>query len=143
MSDLLNSVLGNSNQPANVNIPPFTSSGGITPEQQALTQYTLGQNLLADESQFASSGTGESTMKTQATGGARIAKAEQAGKISDINQTAQYGAYRNAVQKFLGNLQTSSTLSNLAENNALSDIAAAGEAAGLSSGGDAGVSSLG
>ena len=128
MSDLLNSVLGNSNQPANVNIPPFTSSGGITPEQQALTQYTLGQNLLADESQFASSGTGESTMKTQATGGARIGAAEEAGKISDVNQGATYQAYRNDVQNLLGNLQTSSTLSNLQENQTLSDLASAGQA---------------
>ena len=141
MSDLLNSVLGNSNQPANVNIPPFTSSGGITPEQQALTQYTLGQNLLADESQFASSGTGESTMKTQATGGARIGAAEEAGKISDVNQGATYQAYRNDVQNLLGNLQTSSTLSNLQQNQTLADLASAGQAAGLGGGSSGGSTS--
>jgi len=128
MGDLLNNLFGSQTQ--NVNIPPFVSSGGITPEQTALTQYTLGQNLLADESQFASSGTGESTMKTQATGGARLGAAEEAGKISDINQGAEYQAYQNIVKNFLGGLQSSTTLSNLADQNALSDLTAFGKGIG-------------
>lgn len=139
MGDLFGNAFGGN--PPGVSVPPFTSaagfpaSGGITPEEQALVAYTEGQNLLADEAQFATSGTGESTMKTQAAGGARLGAAEEAGKISDINTTAFYDTYKNAVADWLGQLGTTSTLTQLANQNALKFAGSAGQAFGGGGGG--------
>ena len=73
-------------------VPP--QAGGITSDQGDFAQYGYQQNLLANASQFATSGTGESTMATQAAGGSRIGKAETEGQISDTDATAFLNATR-------------------------------------------------
>ena len=85
--------------------PYFTSPGGVTPQQQSLGEYDYGQNLTESQAQFGQGGPlgGEgggnalSTMATQAAGGANIGKAEQLATSSDANQTAELGAYNNAI----------------------------------------------
>jgi hypothetical protein len=81
--------------------PFFQSSGGITPQQQALSEYDYGQNLTESQAQFEGSGQGGgpslSSMATQAAGGANIGKALQSGGMSDVNQGAEYGAYQTGI----------------------------------------------
>jgi hypothetical protein len=81
--------------------PYFTSPGGITPEQSALSEYDYGQQLTEAASQFEGSGQGGgpslSSMATQAAGGANIGKAIQSGSMSDVNQGAELGAFDNAI----------------------------------------------
>lgn len=90
--------------PGQINIPAFTSSGGITPQQQALGQYSYGQDLDAQANLFGSSGTGMSTMATQGAEGAKNTEAEQMAQMSDTNQGAQYEQYQNQLQGFQQNL---------------------------------------
>lgn len=73
---------------------PVQQAGGITPFEEDFANYGYQENLLADRSQFAGSGTGDSTMATQAAGGARIGKAETEGQISDTNAQAILSAIR-------------------------------------------------
>jgi hypothetical protein len=56
-----------------------------SPEQAALAQYHLGQNLLNAREGYASTGTGASTMATQAAGGARNQFALEMSKYADQN----------------------------------------------------------
>jgi hypothetical protein len=81
--------------------PFFQSAGGITPQQQALSEYDYGQNLTESQAQFEGSGQGGgpslSSMATQAAGGANIGKALQSGGMSDVNQGAEFGAYQTGV----------------------------------------------
>ena len=69
---------------------PFFNAGpgGVSPEQAALAQYTLGQNLLRDRTAFANTGTGASTMATEEAGGARTGEAESLAQMSNRNQQA-------------------------------------------------------
>jgi hypothetical protein len=80
--------------------PFFTSPGGITPQQQSLSDYDYGQNLTEGQAQFEGSGEGGgpslSSMASQVAGGANIGKAITSGGMSDVNQGAEYGAYGNA-----------------------------------------------
>jgi hypothetical protein len=80
--------------------PFFTSPGGVTPQQSALSEYDYGQNLTEGQAQFEGSGAGGgpslSSMASQVAGGANIGKAIQSGSMSDVNQGAAYGAYGNA-----------------------------------------------
>ena len=99
-----------SDTPQDVNIPAFQSTGGITPQQQDLAQFTYGQNLLGQSSLFGGSGTGDSTMATQGAEGARNTMAQQQGQMSDIDQEAQYQLYQNDVQSQIQQLQNSQTL---------------------------------
>src|SRR5262245_1489131 len=62
--------------------------GGISPEQAALAQFHLGQDLLHARSTFAGTGTGASTMATQAAGGARLKEALELARASNANQQA-------------------------------------------------------
>lgn len=96
--------------PQNVNIPAFQSQGGITPQQQDLAQFTYGENLLGQGNQFASSGTGQSTMATQGAEGARNTMAQQQGEMSDVDQEAMYQLYQNDVQSQIQQLQNQTTL---------------------------------
>jgi hypothetical protein len=133
MGDIFGNTFGGN--PPSINIPAFTSSGaGLTPDEQALNQYTYGEDLLGLASDFGKSGTGQSTMATQAATGAKIGEAEQAGKISDINQTAQYDAYKNAVNSWIAQLSNQSTLTQLANANAGEFAKSAGKAFGLTGG---------
>jgi hypothetical protein len=93
-----------------VNIPPFLSAGGITPQQGALADFTYGEGLDAIGNEFGSSGTGQSTMATQGAGGANFAKAEQQGQMSDVNQTADYARYQGDVSNELQGLATQANL---------------------------------
>jgi hypothetical protein len=98
-----------------MSIPPFTSAGGITPDQQALAQYGLGQNLLASGSQFGESGLGDSTMATQAATGARTAEAQVQGGLSDADQSAMNQAYYNQTSGELQNLGNQLGIANQQE----------------------------
>ena len=80
-----------------VSIPPFESSGGITPEQQALAQFGYGSDLQAQGQLFGGSGTGMSTMDTMGDIGARNQEAMQQAQMSDTNEQAQYNLYQNDV----------------------------------------------
>jgi len=63
-------------------------AGGISPEQAALAQFHFGQDLLHARSTFAGTGTGASTMATQAAGGARLKEALELARASNANQQA-------------------------------------------------------
>lgn len=60
-----------------------------SPEQAALAQYHYGENLLKARAGYASHGTGESTMATQASGGARNQFAKEMAQASDKNSELQ------------------------------------------------------
>ena len=64
-------------------------SGGLSPQEAALAQYTMHQGLLKSQYEFGKTGTGISTMATQASGGPRLAAALQGAGISDQNQAQQ------------------------------------------------------
>lgn len=132
---------GGKDSPTNVNIPPFLSSGGITPQQQDLAQYTLGQNLTAENSMFGSSGTGMSTMATQGDTGAFRTEAQDLGKMSDVDQSASYQLYQNDVASQIQDLKNQTALDqgNGQSLNALAQLVGSGFGSGTagSLGGDA------
>lgn len=68
---------------------------GVSPQQAALAQYHYQQALVKDESQFANTNTGISTGLTQATGGARIAKAMELAGAGQTNANAIGEAQRS------------------------------------------------
>lgn len=105
----------------NVNIPPFTSSGGITPDQQALAQYGYGEDLLAQGNLFGSSGTGMSTMDTQGATGARNQMAMTQAGMSDTDESAMYNLYTNDVSAEEQQLANNITFSN--QNQSLGSLA--------------------
>lgn len=120
------------NSPEQINVPAFTSSGGITQPQDALGQYSLGQDLLAQGNLFGSSGTGQSTMATQGAEGAKNTEAMQLAGFSDTNQLAEYGLYGNEVQGLSQNLSNALTL-NQAPSDELGGLAGqAGFGSGIS-----------
>jgi len=122
------SNLGGKDSPEQINVPPFTSTGGITPEQQTLANYTLGQDLTGQASLFGGSGTGMSTMATQGAEGAENTQAQQIGAMSDTNQNALYTDYENQVKAEEQGLQNQITLGN---QNASSLSSLAGAAGNL------------
>jgi len=110
--------------PEQINVPPFLSSGGITPEQQTLAQFTQGQDLTGQATAFGGEGMGMSTGATQAAEGAANTGAQTAGGMSDIDQGAMYTDYQNQVQAEAQGLQNDITLGN--QNDAsLSSLASA------------------
>jgi hypothetical protein len=118
--------------------PFFTSPGGITPEQGALSEYDYGQNLTEAASQFEGSGQGGgpslSTMATQAAGGANIGKALDLAKMSDVNQGADLSAFNNAI-----NISQQNNENALAENETnLENQSTLASLAGSAAGGPAG-----
>lgn len=112
--------------PQGINIPAFTSAGGITPEQQTLADFTYGQDLTGQASLFGGSGTGMSTMATQGAEGAKNAEALQTGGMSDADQNAMFKDYTNQVSAEEQQLQNDITLSN--QNS--SDLTGLAKAAG-------------
>jgi hypothetical protein len=96
--------------PQSVNIPPFESQGGITPEQQSYAQYEYDQGMVKNESQFADTGTGMSTMDTQGGTGVRMGEAKTQAAESGANQDAAYKAYQNQISGLTQGLQNQSTL---------------------------------
>lgn len=61
---------------------------GVSPQEAALAQYHYQQRLVEDASKFANTNTGVGTMPTQATGGARIAKALELARGGQANANA-------------------------------------------------------
>lgn len=64
---------------------------GVSPEQQALAEYTFGQGAIGAESQFANEGNiglGPSTMTTQAVSGPRFGEAKQLADTSHADAKA-------------------------------------------------------
>jgi hypothetical protein len=108
--------------PSQTNIPPFYSPGGITPEQEALAQYGMNEANVATGETFGASGTGMSTMATQAGTGNRMGKAVAEGSMSDTDEDAMYKAYQNEQTAEIQGLQNQSTLSNLATQQLTSAI---------------------
>ncbi|HEX3522855.1 MAG TPA: hypothetical protein VHT52_12295 [Stellaceae bacterium] len=117
-----------------VDIPPFMSAGGVTPQQGELGQYTYGENLLGQASQYAGSGTGESTMATQGAEGARNTQAQQMGEMSDTDQSAMYQLYQNDVQNELQGLQNQASTTQGQSTNLGSLASAAGFGTGSQGG---------
>jgi hypothetical protein len=103
---------GGKDSPQQINVPPFTSTGGITPQQQTLANYTYGQDLGAQANLFGGSGTGMSTMATQGATGAKNTEAQQQGSMSDTDAEAMYKDYQNQVSAEEQSLQNDITLSN-------------------------------
>ena len=99
-----------------VDIPAFTSQGGITPEQQGLADFTYGQNLMGEAALYAGEGLGQSTMATQGAEGAATGRAQQEAQMSDINTGARYGQYQNEVTNLEETLKNQSTLDQIAQN---------------------------
>ena len=99
-----------------VDIPPFTSGGGITSEQQSLANYNYGQDLMGNAAAFGNEGLGDSTMLTKADEGAATQRAQQQAQMSDIDTSARYGQYQNQLSNFESNIQNQSTLNEIAQN---------------------------
>jgi hypothetical protein len=114
MGDLFGGGGGNKGQ--QVNIPAFQSSGGITPEQQSLANFSFGQDLLGQGAAFGDEGLGQSTMATQGAEGAANTQAQQEGGMSDADQEAMYQLYQNNVSAQEQQLQNATT--NAAQNSA-------------------------
>ena len=120
--------------------PFFTSPGGVTPQQSALSEYDYGQNLTEGQAQFEGSGEGGgpslSTMATQTAGGANMGKAITSAGLSDVDQGADYSAYGNAI-----NIDQQNNQNLLAENEQnLSNATSLAALAGSAAGGQAGAS---
>src|SRR6516162_9094156 len=63
-----------------------STAGGVSPEQQALAQYTFGENVIGDRARFAgrgNDGMGPSTNLTLATAGSRFKEAKDLAEMSD------------------------------------------------------------
>lgn len=114
--------------PQQVNIPPFYSSGGITPEQETLAQFGKQEANVATGNTFGSSGTGMSTMATQGTAGNRMGQAVAEGTMSNTDEDAMYKAYQNDVQAEEQNLTNTTTLNNLATQQLTSALTQGGKA---------------
>lgn len=113
--------------PQQLNVPPFLSSGGVTPEQQTLANFGYGQDLMGQAAQFGGSGTGMSTMATQGAEGGANTGAQAVGGFSDTNTGAEYTDYGNQVTAFEQGLQNDITLSNQNDASLTSLAGAAGK----------------
>lgn len=85
------------------------NQGGITPAMGDLTQYTFGQNALANAQAF-SGGPSHGTGLTQADAGAYFNQAEQEQRFSQANTQAQNAfqqQQKQALQTQIANLGTS------------------------------------
>jgi hypothetical protein len=143
ISNLAGGAKGSS--PQNVNFPPFYSQGGITPEQQALADYGLDEANVATGAAFGNSGTGMSTMATQAGTGNRMGKAIAEGTMSNTDEDAMLKAYENNQTAAIQSLSNQSELSNLATQQLTTGITQAGKAATSAAGNSdfsAGVNSI-
>jgi hypothetical protein len=119
-------------QPEKGNI--FQTSGGITPEQGAFSEYNFGQNLLEGQGQFGGGdeggGNALSTMATQVAGGAGIGEA-----LSNIGQSqTDAGAELQAFNIAQGQNQQE-------QNQATTALTQAGKTADSSAGVSAGLGS--
>lgn len=131
----MSGLFGNSgkNDPQQINIPAFTSSGGITPQQGELGQFTLGQDLDAQGNLFGGSGTGMSTMATQGAEGAKNTEALQLAGMSDADQNAAYQLYKNQLSGFQQNLQNELAINTANQNTTNSSLDSLAQLAGFGS----------
>jgi|SRR6516162_3442391 hypothetical protein len=72
-----------------------STAGGISPEQQALAQYTFGENVIGDRQRFAHEGMGPSTNETLRIAGSRFKEAEQLAEMSDKDFRAMQAFNQN------------------------------------------------
>lgn len=80
-----------------------STAGGISPEQQALAQYTFGEANIGDRQTFAQAGMGPSTSESVAIGGHRFGEAKQAAEMSDADYKAMV-AYQQQQQNSLASI---------------------------------------
>jgi hypothetical protein len=66
-----------------------STAGGVSPQEAALAQYTMGQSILHNNAAFAHSGTGASTMNTYANTGPQFQAALTMAGMADQNAAAQ------------------------------------------------------
>lgn len=89
-------------------------SVGLSPQQAALADYTTQQGLVKSQFGFGQTGTGMSTMATQAAGGAQMAGAEAAAGMSDFNtaianaQSSDQGSLAGLLGGLTGGTQSQS-----------------------------------
>jgi hypothetical protein len=80
-----------------------STGGGVSPEQQALAQYTFGENVIGDRARFAGTGNmgmGPSTNLTLSVAGSRFKEAKDLAEMSDKDFKAMQ-AFNNAQQNSL------------------------------------------
>jgi hypothetical protein len=85
-----------------------TSGGGISPQQQALAQYTMGQQSMQGAAEFGNSGMPVSTGETWAGGVApMVTKAYDEARMSDADAAALQSAQsskNNSIGQGIGSL---------------------------------------
>jgi hypothetical protein len=89
-------------------------SGGVSPQEAALAQYTLGQKDLQSASASANFGTPMSTMHTQADTGNVTGWAQEMAAMSDANQAAQNAQSQQSLSGLLSLAQQAGGLGGLA-----------------------------
>lgn len=72
---------------------------GLTPQEVALAEYTKGQQILKNNSMFASSGTGMSTNKAFENAGAELGAAESIAGISDAASATNFQNNQSALNQ--------------------------------------------
>lgn len=83
-----------------------SSSGGISPQQAAMAEYTAGQDALASNTAFGGTNTGMSTMSTYEGAGANFGQALAEAGLSDQNAAQQNAINQAQNTSNLGNLGT-------------------------------------
>jgi hypothetical protein len=130
--------LASSENPSQQQYPYFQSPGGVTPQQTALAEYDYGQNLTEGQAQFEGTGQGGgpslSTMATQVAGGANTGQALDLARMSDVNQGAEFDAYKNAIGIDQQNNEAALAEQQQGQQQTLSDLAAGQSAAGTAAG---------
>ncbi|HEX3521259.1 MAG TPA: hypothetical protein VHT52_04140 [Stellaceae bacterium] len=110
----------------------FQSAGGVTGPQADYAQYEYDQGMVGNESQFANTGTGMSTMDTQGGTGVAFGKAQNLAKESDADESAEYQASQVANSNQTTNLSSLASLAKTANTQSNTTDSNSGEAAGLS-----------
>jgi hypothetical protein len=87
------------------------SPSTLSPQQASLAEFTMGQNMLKNNSAFANSGTGLSTMKSYADAGAQFGGAQQAAGLADQN-AAEATAANSSLQSLASSAGFGSTGGN-------------------------------
>jgi hypothetical protein len=110
----------------------FQSQGGVTGPEADYAQYEYDQGMVKNESQFADTGTGMSTMDTQGGTGVAFGKAQNLAKASDANQSAEYQASQQANANQTQDLSSLASLAKTANTQSNTTDSTAGEGAALS-----------
>ena len=113
LSSLIGPAVNLGGKAANAAKGSSSGGGGLSPQEAALMQYTMGQNILANNSRFASSGMGLSTNKTFANAGAAIGAAAKGAQISDQNLANNSAVQQSSLQSLAQGAGFGSQGSNL------------------------------